>query len=57
MLFGMFFGLLFMFQLFVSLYLIKRLSAEIVKMYHVVLMIPFSGRTQNDLNRLMMLKL
>jgi hypothetical protein len=57
MLFGVFVALLTIGQTIVTLILVKKLSKEIVKMYHVVLMIPFSGRTQNDLNRLMMIKL
>jgi hypothetical protein len=55
MLFGLFVSFLTIFQIVVSLFLVKALSHQIVKMYHVVLLIPFSGRTQNDLNELMLI--
>jgi hypothetical protein len=55
MLFGLFVSLLTVFQIIVSLIFVKALSLQIVKMYHVVLLIPFSGRTQNDLNELMLI--
>ena len=55
MLFGLFVSFLTVFQIVVSLFLVKALSHQIVKMYHVVLLIPFSGRTQNDLNELMLI--
>ena len=45
MIFGIFVGLLTLGQTIVILVLVKKLSKEISKMYHVVLMIPFSGRT------------
>lgn len=54
-LFGLFVSLLTVFQVVVSLFLVKALSHQIVKMYHVVLLVPFSGRTQNDLNELMLI--
>lgn len=57
MIFGIFVAILTIFQVTVYMYLVDKLSIQIIKMYHVVLLIPFSGRTQNDLNRLMMLKL
>eukprot|EP00347_Sterkiella_histriomuscorum_P015972 403354991 len=57
MLFGMFVGILSITQLLIQTQLVKKLSRQIIKMYHVVLLIPFSGRTQNDLNKLMMIKL
>ena len=57
MLFGIFVCLLSLFQVFVAAYLVKRLSKQIVMIYHVVLLVPFSGRTQNELNTLMMIKM
>ena len=57
MIFGIFVSLLTIFQILVTFVLVKQLSKQIVKMYHVVLLVPFSGRTQNDLNNLMMIKM
>lgn len=57
MIFGIFVSALSIFQLVVTVYMVKRLSLQIVMIYHVVLLIPFSGRTQNDLNTLMMIKM
>lgn len=57
MLFGLFVSLLSLFQLAVTFILVKKLSKQIIMIYHVVLLIPFSGRTQNDLNLLMMIKM
>jgi hypothetical protein len=57
MLFGLFVSMLTIFQIVVGFILVKKLSKQIVKIYHVVLLVPFSGRTQNDLNTLMMIKM
>lgn len=57
MLFGLFVSMLSVFQLAVGFILVKKLSKQIIKIYHVVLLVPFSGRTQNDLNNLMMIKM
>lgn len=45
MLFGLFVSLLSLFQILVTFYMVKKLSLQIVMIYHVVLLIPFSGRT------------
>lgn len=57
LLFGLFVTFLSIFQIIVSAILVKKLTQQIVKIYHVVLLIPFSGRTQNDLNELMIIQL
>ena len=55
LIFGLFVSLLSVFQIIVSAVLVKKLTLQIIKIYHVVLLIPFSGRTQNDLNELMII--
>ena len=57
MIFGIFVSILSVSLILIQLKLVSVLTKQIIKMYHVVLLIPFSGRTQNDLNKLMMIKL
>ena len=45
LLFALFVSILIIAEMLVSCILVNKLSTAIIKMYHVVLLIPFSGRT------------
>jgi len=57
LIFAIFVVVLLIVEVLVLLYLVPSISTSIVKMYHVVLLVPFSSRTSEDLNKLMMIRL